>query len=270
MTAAQEGCGGAAVDADVALWAAAVVVNGGTVSAGRLTIVNTFVTAEKASGAWALTDDYWVHWAENAPQALTSLKQRRLGVATNSPTFTTDRDYTFDGLSSYINTGFVPSTHAIAWTLGNMRWAAYERTNLGPSGANSVLGTSSANSGGSIFRPRTNTNTMIAQLSSSSATFTSITDSRSLTAVSRAGNGTTGKAYKIGSALTDATGLTTLGTVLSTSALTLGASNVSGTPASFRASALGFACVGAPLSAGQETAQYNAVQAWATSVGANV
>jgi len=55
-----------------------------------------------------------------------------------------------------------------------------------------------------------------------------------------------------------------------TSSLFALARNNAGTPDLFRAAALGFVVVGGPLSDAQELAQYNAVQAWATSVGAQV
>lgn len=253
----------------VSLWARDVVANGGTVSEARAAIVRTFVAAEMGVGNWGLADDYWANWAENEAQRRTSLKQRRLVTPVNAPTFTVDRDVTYDGLSSYDDTGFIPAQHALAWTLGNVRWAAYERTNVGTN--TNVMGTTSLNAGGSVFRPRSTTNTLVTQLGSGTATFSSVTNSQSLTAVSRAGNGTTVKAYKAGVALTDVTGLAITGDVLSANPLFLGAGNTSGgTASAFRAAALGFACVGAPLSAGQETAQYNAVQAWATSVGAQV
>lgn len=53
-------------------------------------------------------------------------------------------------------------------------------------------------------------------------------------------------------------------------AICVGALNNGGTIASFRAASVGFVSVGASLSSAQELAQYNAVQAWATAIGANV
>jgi hypothetical protein len=50
----------------------------------------------------------------------------------------------------------------------------------------------------------------------------------------------------------------------------VGGYNNAGVFTSPRATSIGFMTVGATLSAAQELAQYNAVQAWATAVGANV
>lgn len=256
-------------DADVLLWKAQVETNGGSVSLARLIIVDQFVFAEKASGTWALTDDYWGVWAENAIQALTSLKQRRLAVAVNSPTFTTDRGYVGDGVSSYINLGFDCSVNGINCTGTNQRIGAYERTNLASAGAtvSVVNGTTQAltivnrNSGGS---------TAIGRQNFSTASFTlSPQDSRGLKATSRAGGGTTSLMYDRGVRLTDATGLT-VGSAAPTGALYAMAQNTSGVATGFRACSLGFVVVGGPLSDAQELAQYANIQAFATSVGANV
>ena len=76
-----------AFDADVLSWRDAVVANGGSVSLARQIVVDQFVFSEKEAGNWALTDDYLGLWAENAAQALTSLKQRRLATALQEQAF---------------------------------------------------------------------------------------------------------------------------------------------------------------------------------------
>jgi hypothetical protein len=95
-----------------------------------------------------------------------------------------------------------------------------------------------------------------------------VADSRALKAASRAGGSSTVKLFDRGVKLTDAT--ITAGTAAPTRAVYVGCYNNAGTAASFRASSVGFVVVGGPLSDAQELAQYDAVQAWATSVGANV
>ncbi len=261
--------GSRAFDSDVLAWEAAVVANGGSVSLARRVVVDQFVFSEKASGAWALTDEYWALWGENAAQSLTSLKQLRLATTVNSPTFTADRDYAFDGLSSYIGTGFIPSTHGIVYTGANQRIAAYERANLSASGvaAGSRVGTSSSIS----INPRSSGSmTGSTNHTAGSVSFVlGLADSRGLKAISRAG-GTTALGYDRGVRLTDATGLTIGGSTAPVQSLYIGAFNSSGTAISFRAASVGFVAIGGPLSDAQEVAQYNAVQAWATSIGANV
>ena len=254
-----------AFDTDVLAWEAAVVANGGSVSLARRIILDQFVFSEKASGAWALTDDYWGLWGENAEQALTSLKQCRLAVATNSPTFTADQNYTFDGVSNYINTGFVPTVNGVALTGLRTRIAVYDRTNVSSAG----ISAGAVTSGVVVVRisTRNGANT-IARVTSGDATLAlPASNSQGFTAVSR-DNSTTINGYKTGVALTPVT--IAVGSTLPAFALYIGCANNSGTAGNFRAAATGLVAIGGPLSAAQELAQYAAVQAWATSIGANV
>jgi hypothetical protein len=253
--------------AEAAAWQAAVIANGGTVSAGRLAVVSSFIAAEKSAGTWALTDDYWGLWGENAPQALTSLKQLRLCTAVAAPTFTADRGYVFNGTTQYLDSGFVPSTHAVAMTGSNLRAAAYERTNVTTS--TYVLGAGGDDANSNVrFIPRTASSTMQAALNSALTNHaTGITDSRGYSAASRSGS--TYATYKNGvSAGSGVPGTT--GTTLTVRSIFIGATNSAGVAGTFRAASVGLIAVGGTLSAPQELAQYTNVQAWATAVGANV
>lgn len=258
-----------AFDFDVIAYRASVQGNGGTVSDARMAVINTFVGAEKASGAWALTDDYWPLWAENATQALTSLKQRRLAAVTAAPTFTADRDYAFNGSTQYIDTGFVPSTLAVVMTGTSQRLGVYERTNVSSSGL--AVGTTAVALRRMTLGPRNGT-TMSGALNTTGGTGTitlGLADSRGLKVVSRAAGGMTVKGYDRGMPLTDAVA-GSVGTALSEYSLFVGGNNNMGALASARAASVGFVVIGAPLSDAQELAQYNAVQAFATAVGAQV
>lgn len=254
-------------------WALAVAANGGSVTLARLVIVSAFIAAEKASGAWALTDDYWGFWGENSVQALTSLKQRRLAVAVNSPTFVMDRHFATDGVSSYIDLVFNPTSHGVAYTASNQRIAVYSRVNATSTGQSAGASDGSSGSFAKITINPRNGNNMTALLNTataSPATFALGTiNSQGLKAASRAGGGTTGLAYDRGVRLTDVTGMTVAGTRVNRP-LYAGCYNNAGTAAGFRSASIGFLAIGAPLSDAQELAQNNAVQAWATSVGANV
>lgn len=256
-------------DPDVRLWSIAVGANGGWITPARLAIVTTFVAAEKASGAWALTDDYWCLWGENEAQALTSLKQRRLATKVNVPTFTASRQYAFDGASNYLNTGFVPSTHGIAYTGNVQRIAAYERVNFATAAAAAGCRVGTASS--IMIVPRQSSSIVGALNNTAGAVnfVISPADSTGLKAISRAG-GTTALGYDRGVRKTDVTSLTIGSSTPPSVALFIGAYNSSNTPISFRAASIGFVAIGGPLSDAQELAQYNAVQGWATAIGANV
>ena len=256
-------------DPDALAWANAVVAAGGAVSSQRLGVVAAFILAEKASGCWALTDDYWALWGENAVQALVSIKQRRLATAVNAPTFVADRHYAFDGATNYINTGFVPSTHGVAYTGNVQRLAGYERTNVTGTGAVAGARVGSSISMSLIPRNGTSMSGAVNHPAGSSAMTLTTADSRGLKAISRNG-GTTAVGYDRGVRLTDATGLTIGSSSAPAVPLFIGAFDSSNTPISFRPASIGFVAIGAPMSDAQELAQYNAVQAWATAIGANV
>lgn len=252
---------------EVLAWEAAVVTNGGAVSVARRLIVNQFILAEKSDGTWSQTDDYWALWGESAAQSLTSLKQRRLATAVNSPTFTTDRGYDFDGTTQYINTGFSPSTHAVAMTGTSLRIAAYERVNLASSGVAAASFNFSATN--LSVTPRAS-NRIYARINSDILqTATTVTDSRGLTAVQRSAS--VYASYKNGSLVAFVGPPASEASSLPWAILFIGASSSNaGTPMTFRAGSEGFVCAGAPFSAAQELAQYNNVQAFATAVGAQV
>lgn len=251
---------------EVLAWEAAVVTNGGAVSVARRLIVNQFILAEKSDGTWALTDDYWALWGESAAQSLTSLKQLRLATAVNAPTFTADRGYAFDGTTQYINTGFIPSTHAVAMTGTNMRIASYERTNVGANGV--AAGAYNSVTQSVMLIPRISGNITRARLNSSDGeTGATITDSRGLKAAQR--NGTAYAAYNNGSPLALSTPSST-GSNLPTVDIYIGAYNNAGSAAGFRACSLGLVSVGAAMSDAQNLAAYNAAQVFATAVGAQV
>lgn len=132
---------GAAVDAATTAWVNAVVAAGGTVSGARKTLVDQLIVGLKTDGIWAKLDRLWIFAAENTKSALIDL------VATSSanpstifvelaedsvnptgaPAFTVDRGYTCDG-SAVINTGFVPTTHGVQYTLNTAHASVWSLT----------------------------------------------------------------------------------------------------------------------------------------------
>ena len=261
---------GAPLDATVSAWAAAVVVNGGTVSLPRAILVNTLITAWIAAGVWDLIDDAWLLVAENAPQALTSLKQRRLATATAAPTFTVDRGYAFNGTAQYLDTGFIPNTNKVAMTGTNMHLAVYERTNV--NAATAAAGCLNFSTQNLMIIPRTaGIMTVGCNNSSTGGTPTSITDSRGLSVGSRNGALVSNVlAYKNGAAILPS-GIAAVSASLPTSKIYIGARSDNTNAATlFRAATEGFVSAGADIPAGQQPAFYAAIQSFMTSVGANV
>lgn len=253
------------IDAAVLAWRLAV----GTVSPQMLDAVSAFVAAEKTSGCWDLTDDYWVLWGENQTQALTSLKQRRVATAVNSPTFTASRGYLFDNTSNYIDTNFVPSTNASIMAAGSARVGVYIRNNV--STTRYALGALTNSNRLLTMRPRSGTSALLAAMYTESTFTLPAADSRGFTSVLRNGGDVANAlAYKNGATMVRAVDPTSFGATLPAVSILIGANNNNGTPAGFSNFDIGFACAGASMSAAQELAQYNAVQAFATAVGAQV
>jgi len=261
----------APADSDVAAWAAAVVTNGGTVSPARSGLVSTMVAAWKTAGTWTVIDDAWLLVAENAAQALTSLKQKRLAVAVNAPAFTIDRGYAFGG-TAYIDTLFIPGTHFVAMTGTNLHIAVYERTNVATTNV-AAAGCVNSSSLSLTMNPRSASNFMATQVNCQSIgpSGDTVSDSRGLSVGSR--NGTLAAdvlAYKNGVAVAPFT-VGTLGSTRPTAKLYIGArSDAANTAGGFRAATEGFVSVGAAIPAGQQPGFYNALQSFMAAVGANV
>lgn len=271
LIAATQG-GGVGTDTDAGLWAAQVVTNGGTVSATRLALVSATIRGLKAGGSWALDDDIWMLVAENATQALTSLKQRRLAAyvaPTTAPVFGVDQGVTFNGTDNAINTGFIPNTHKVAMAQDNVRIAGYFRNNIITT--NYALGAVTGTSPRIRLRPQ-GTGVAAADVNANGGTWTIVGDSRGYTSASRStGDVSTYFAFKNSAQLTrtaDPTSFSTTG--LPTAALYIGCQNNAGTPMNFTAYQTGLVTIGAALSVAQELAEYNAIQAHMTAVGAQV
>lgn len=73
--------------------------------------VNALVVDLKAANVWDKRDAYYLHCLERQQNALLNLKgESYTAVAVNSPTFVAGKGFLFNGTSSYLNTGFNPST----------------------------------------------------------------------------------------------------------------------------------------------------------------
>jgi hypothetical protein len=138
-------------------WVNAVVAAGGSVSAGRQAIVNALIVGLKADGLWTKFDRLWVLAAENTFSALIDLVGLVTASPVSSPTFTTDRGYTGDGSTSYIDTGFNPlSATSPIYTQDNAHFSHWNLTNSTSdqvySGASNTIAAFEYFSGSAFFR----------------------------------------------------------------------------------------------------------------------
>ena len=87
----------------------------------RKAIINTLVVVLKRFGAWSLIDRLWLFASETQQAATISLVNPLSTAITevNSPAWVADQGYTSDGLTSYLDTNFNPSTQALKYTLND-------------------------------------------------------------------------------------------------------------------------------------------------------
>lgn len=104
--------GAGLANAETTTWVNAVVGDGGSVSAGRQTLVDTLISSLKSGGIWTKKDRLWLFAAEDSQSALRDVKAASAATANGGPTFATDRGYTGTNTSAtvYIDSNFNPST----------------------------------------------------------------------------------------------------------------------------------------------------------------
>jgi hypothetical protein len=134
------GGGGGPANAETTTWVNAVVGDGGSVSAGRKTLVDNLITSLKGASVWTKLDRLWLLAAENSQSALRDIAAAAAATATSSPTFTTDRGYAGNGSSSYIKTGFIPSSAGGNYTQNSASYGFWNRTSTTPAGGASPMG----------------------------------------------------------------------------------------------------------------------------------
>lgn len=127
-----------AVDGDTRALRAAMTV---APPPGRLWVIDQTIRQLKQHGIWQKLDVFWMLAAHDAQAARLNWKAPGTFTLTavNSPTFTADRGYAGNGTTSYLNTGWNPSTNAVQTQQNNshvMNWtrnvyASGDRTDIG-------------------------------------------------------------------------------------------------------------------------------------------
>ena len=113
----------------LALWSLLVDQSAETPAAVEQKLYNDLIAGLKADGVWPLLDRIFVLAAENTQSALTSLKAPTSTAATAvSPSFTTDRGYTGNGSSAYVNSNFDPSVGTNNYTRDSACLFAWSNT----------------------------------------------------------------------------------------------------------------------------------------------
>lgn len=96
-------------------------------SSGRQQAITTCIGSLKAAGVWSKLDLLYVLAAADSQAAgLNWLNPSTFALsAVSSPTFTTDRGYTGNGTSSYLDTGWDIATNGVTATLNSAHIGAY-------------------------------------------------------------------------------------------------------------------------------------------------
>lgn len=88
-----------------------------------------------ADSLWAKLDALYIFAAAEIATARTNLKSSSFGLtSTAEPTFAADVGYTGDGLTTYLNTQFTPSTGGSQYGLNSGSYGVYSRTNVAGNG----------------------------------------------------------------------------------------------------------------------------------------
>lgn len=249
------------IDRDVVAHSAAVVANGGWTTNLRKLQLTTLVSALKATSLWYSAYDFALLAAENEPQALTTLKRRTLMTSVNAATFTTDRGFTPNGTSSYIN------TNTVLPQVASVRLSVYERSSLAATTSTYALGVLDVSPAALTIRPLTAANTCASNLLTSGNSLTNDGVSNGLTVASKDASHAV-SLYKNGAL----TGSATAGgnsLVPITRPIYLGARNNQGTADGFRNASIAYADFGDVIPLANEAAAAAAIIAHLTAIGAN-
>lgn len=247
-------------NATVTAWMNQVITNGGTVSAGRRTLMDTLFNAGVTNGWLAKLDYIAILAAENSQSALLDIVGLRLGVANGAPTFTTDRGYTFSG-SNYINSGYNPSTMAINYAQNAASIGIWDRT-AAPTANRTQLGSEFNTNGSGLVMPNASNGGFYQVNAPGVGNIAAGTANAFWLAIRTAS--AAAACYKNGSSIS--TDTTTVSNAVQNSVFAIGADFTAGGPSAPCTDQLAIACMGGDMTSVQ-AAFYTDLQTFATAVG---
>jgi hypothetical protein len=259
---------GAGLDPDAA---AAFAAMSAPPDAKHAQAAETLIRGLKADGLWSLIDSLFLLAAHDPQAARVDIrKPTRVASAVNSPTFTVDEGYTFDGATNYLATGFNRGQNAVAMTVDSQSLWVYDRSNVA---GNAVYSAGGGLSGVRrlILNGRGNTGGVMQGAAGGNGVLTIAVqaDRRGLNGVSRTGANGNNRFYKNGALFEEVAGSTSE-TVLSDIETWIGCQNNSGSYANGYAGQVGAVIHAADLNDTQAAQLYVRVQAYMSALGANV
>jgi hypothetical protein len=226
--------------------------------------IDTLIAALKTAGVWAKLDALYVLAAADEQAAQRNWKQNLYNLTpVAAPAFAADRGYTGNGISSYLNTSFVPSTAAGLFTLNGASFGLWSRTNISSSAVD--MGTRNAAAVAQTLLTCRSTSTLTARISQSANTGSLTNADGSGHFVVRRAAAATTAAFRSGVSLG---GLTPASDALSQYAFAIGAINTANTFSGFSTRQFAAAHIGANLSDAEVLAFYNALLVYMQAVGA--
>lgn len=233
--------------------------------ATRKALLDTLIVALMTSGAWADLDwisPMWMHDAQAA--RINAVTPALAATPINSPIFTVDRGYTFNGATSYLDTGWNPSTAGGKFVQNDNTMGIWIGTEVS-SGTQYDIGNSNA----AINARNSAIGLVTAQSAASSNVTLPASSSIGLTAFTRTG-AIAGQGYKNGAATGAA--ITSTSTALRNASFLIGAanSNTTGgvTAGSFSTRRADAYFWGRGLNSTKQAAIHAALAAYKTAVGA--
>lgn len=131
--------------AETTAWVAAVVGDGGTVSATRQNLVDNLIVGLKADSIFSKLDRLWLFRAENTQSALRDIVAASAATPFFSPIFTVNQGYL--GVdTSYIDSNFNPATAGSPKYIQNSaHMSVWNNTNVADAAAFAIMGQGAGN-----------------------------------------------------------------------------------------------------------------------------
>jgi hypothetical protein len=232
----------------------------------RKTLINNLIRSLKQAGIWSKLDAFYVMAAADAQAAQRNWIADAYNLTpTNSPTFTADQGYQGNGTSSYLATGFTPSSAPSPKLVQNSAslgvWSrtniAQDSTDIGAKGSGTQDCTILIRTAGGLFLNRVDVSAGNGNNPANGSSLGLFVGVRS--------DATTLSNYANGSLLTSGT---VASNVVATLAFNIGARNDNGTFGSYSTKQYASAFYGAALTAADVAALNTALNTYLTAVGA--
>lgn len=224
-----------------------------------------------ADGILPLLDRLWLFAQPTAALALVDLIAGATATAVNSPTFTANKGYAGNGSTSYINTGYVPTTNAVTFSQNKAHLALYDRSANAMSGVVILCGAQEGISTKSLT-VFTNGGSWASGVNTNATPNENTTPAnrQGMTIVTRTADGNGGfKRYSNG---VDTGATTTAGSTVTPPAFAIyiGGLNRAGSLVAPTIDEISMFSVGAGLNATQAAALSSRINAYMTAIGSNV